>query len=162
MKFVGLIFSSNKRKWITFLGKVERPIDRYGDSKWRLIVDNFLLKHNIDFEKYSAHALWDMNSLSLDRDKNLLNYCSPSFKNNFSNTYSRKLTNNSLGENNWFYYAYPDVAKWFEDKYEEIETHCNSVGYIFTMDDPKYNLHVFEFVINQYLMNYSKLECAFR
>jgi hypothetical protein len=162
MKFINLLFSSNKRKWITFLEKVERPIDRYGISKWRFIVDNFFIKHNIDFEKYSTHALWDMNILSIDRDENLSNYCSWSFKNNFANSYSRKLTNLSLGENNWFYYAYPDVATWFEDKYDEIEIHCNSKGYFYSIDDPKYNLHVFEFVIEQYLMNFPTLECTMK
>ncbi len=131
MKFINLLFSPNKRKWITFLEKIERPIDHYGVSKWRLIVDNFFIKHNIDFEQYSAHALWDGNRLSIDQDKSILNYCSSSFKNNFVSSNSRRLTNNYLVENNWFYYAYPDVAKWFEDNYETIEGHCNSVGYVF-------------------------------
>ena len=69
MKFLELLFSKNKRGWKSFLNDIETPFDRYSISKWHQIVDNFLIKHNIDFDKYSANAKWDNDSLSIDQEK---------------------------------------------------------------------------------------------
>ena len=160
MKFLDLLFSKNKRRWISFLNDIETPFDRYGLSKWRLIVDNFYIKHNIDFDKYSANAKWDNDTLSIYQDKNDIYKCSTSFRLHFAKSIERKLTNRQLGVNEWFYHAYPDVAKWFEDNYDKIEKHCNSLGYYYSFDDEKYNLHVFEYVINEYLKLNKNLECA--
>ncbi len=160
MKFLDLLFSKNKRRWISFLNEVESPIDRFGVSKWRLIVDNFFLKHNIDYDKFYLNAKWDNDRLSIYQDKNDIHKCTPSFKKYFADSIERKLTNKQLGVNEWFYHAYPDVAYWFEEHYEEIERYCNSVGYYYSFDDEKYNLHVFEYVINEYLKKQGKLECT--
>lgn len=160
MKFLDLLFSKNKRRWMSFLNEVESPIDRYGVSKWRLIVDNFFLKHNIDYDKFYYNAKWDNDRLSIYQDKNDIYKCSPSFKKYFGDTIERKLTNKKLGVNEWFYHAYPDVAIWFEEHYVEIENYCNSVGYYYSFEDEKYNLHVFEYVINEYLKQQGKLECT--
>lgn len=160
MKFLDLLFSKNKRKWISFLEEVESPIDKYRVSKWRLIIDNFFIKHNIDYEKFYLNAKWDNNRLSIYQNENDIYKCSTSFKKYFANSTERKLTNRQLGINEWFYHGYPDVAKWFEDKYDEIEKHCNSLGYYYSFDDEKYNLHVFEFVIKEYQKINQNLECS--
>jgi hypothetical protein len=160
MKFLDLLFSKNKRKWISFLNDVSGPMDRYVDSKWRLIVDNFFLKHNIDFDKYMANAKWDNGKLSIYQNDDDIFQCSEFFRRHFANTSERKLSNRNLGVNEWFYHAFPDVAKYFEDNYDQIETYCNSLGYIYSIDEPKYNLHVFEFVIEQYLKVNRRLECS--
>lgn len=160
MKFLNLLFSKNKRRWISFLNDVETPFDRFQVSKWRYIVDNFFIKHNIDYDRYYQNAKWDNDKLSIYQDENDIYKCSSTFRLYFASSSERKLTNRQLGINDWFYYGYPDVAKWFEDKYEEIEIHCNSLGYYYSMDDEKYNLHVFEFVINEYLKTHQRLECA--
>jgi hypothetical protein len=160
MKFLDFLFSKNKRNWISFLNDVSDPMDRYVVSKWRLVVDNFFLKHNIDFDKYMANAKWDNGKLSIYQNKDDIFQCSDSFRRHFANTSERKLSNRNLGVNEWFYHAFPDVAKYFEDKYEEIEAYCNSLGYIYSIDEPKYNLHVFEFVIEQYLKINRRLECS--
>ena len=152
MKFLNLLFSKNKRRWISFLNEVESPIDRIRTSKWRFVVDNFLIKHNIDFDKYSANFNWNNGRLLMDQNPNDIHFCSESYRKYFATTTNEwKLTNRELGINDWFYYAYPDVAIWFEEHYEEIEIYCNSLGFYYSIDEPKYNLHVFEFVINSIL-----------
>ena len=54
------------------------------------------------------------------------------------------------------------VETYFEDNYEEIEIFCNSVGYNYSIYDSKYNLHVFEFVIEQYIKLHDRLECSLK
>ena len=160
MKFFDILFSKNKRKWITFLNDTSGPMDRYIISKWKLVVDNLFLKHNIDFDKYKANENWDNGKLSIYQNKGDIIHCSESFRKYFAYTSERKLSNRDLGVNEWFYHAFPDVAKYFEDNYEEIEAYCKSLGYIYSIDDPKYNLLVFEFVIEQYLRVNRRLECS--
>lgn len=162
MKFIDLVFSKNKRKWISFLNEVSTPMDRYIVSKWKLIVDNFFLKYNIDYDKFLANAKWDNSKLSIYQNEKDIIQCSESFRTHFAKTSERKLTNINLGENEWFYHAFPDVAKYFEDNYEEIEAYCNSLGYFYAIDEPKFNLHVFEYVIEQYLKIIGKLECSLK
>lgn len=160
MKFLDVLFSKNKRKWISFLNETSSPMDGYIVSKWRLIVDNFFLKHNIDFDKYMANAKWDSERLSIYQNNEDIMHCSVSFQRYFAKSSDRRLSNRDLGENEWFYHAYPDVAKYFEDNYELIESYCNSLGYFYSIDEPKYNLHVFEYVIEQYIRANGRLECS--
>lgn len=162
MKFLDLLFSKNKRKWISFLDDVATPMDRFGVSKWRLIVDNFCLKYNMDFEKFLANRNWDKRKLSIYHDKNEIFQCSNSFRIYYAENSERILSNANLGENQWFYHIFPDVAKYFEENYEEIEIFCNSVGYNYSIYDSKYNLHVFEFVIEQYIKLHDRLECSLK
>lgn len=160
MKFFDILFSKNKRKWISFLNEVSSPMDRYIVSKWRLIVDNFFLKYNIDYDKYIQHVRWDNGRLSIYQDTKEKYKCSPSFRMYYVDNVDRKLSNLNLGVNEWFYHGFPDVAKYFEENYEQIESYCNLLGYHFSPEDSKYNLHVFEYVVEEYLKKYKKIECS--
>lgn len=93
MKFIDLVFSKNKRKWISFLNEVSTPMDRYIVSKWKLIVDNFFLKYNIDYDKFLANAKWDNSRLSIYQNEKDIIQCSESFRTHFAKTSERKLTN---------------------------------------------------------------------
>jgi hypothetical protein len=158
MKMFDLIFSKNKRKWISFLNEVSSPMDRYFVSKWRLVIDNFCLKYNIDYEKYLANVKWDDGKLSIYQNKDDVNNCSATFRKYFANNYERLLTNRDLGNNEWFYHAFPDVAKYFEENYEIIENQCKILGHFDSPFDPNYNLNVFQFAVHEYLKVYKKLE----
>ncbi len=157
----GLLFSSNKRKWISFLTENSEPLDKYWNNKWALIVKNFFIHDNIDFEKYSANAKWENGRLSIYQKEEDLIKCTPTYRKYFvKSTEKRKLNNRNLGVHDWFYLGYPDVAVWFEENYENIEELFNSRGLFFELNNEDYNLEVFKYVVNEYKKIKGKLECA--
>jgi hypothetical protein len=152
MGFFDALLSSNKRKWLSALS------NKY-EEEWGMIIKNFMIVDNINYEKFYINSKWENNTLSLYQDENDLANCSASYRKYFSDGHSnRKLNNSEIGyNNNWFYLAYPDVALWFGDNYENIKHSLINQGAEFSIYDFK-NLQVLRYVVTMYKAKFGKLE----
>ena len=124
------------------------------------IIKNFFIKDNISFEKYRQNSKWEENILSLYQNSKDLLLCTPTYRKYFSDSLERKLNNEDLGHsNNWFYLAYPDVAKWAEENYEEIKHSLQMQGVRLTPYFPV-NAQNLGYIATMYQKRiYKRLEC---
>ncbi len=156
--------STNKRKWVSVLD------DNETTSELKKIIQDFLIKDNIDFDKYlenqEANSLarkigldcWERaNSLSIyDEVKNKKINCTPTFRKHFANDRS----NRGLGIPDWFYIAYPDVALWLIENNSILEKEMESREADFFVND-KISNSLFRFLIDRYRNETrNKLECS--
>lgn len=153
MNIFKLLFDKNTKKWLS-------TVDNKYEEEWGTIVKNFFVQDNISFEKYQLNAKLDgINRLSVyDKSKDLA-ACTPTFRIYYSSDkLERTLNNDDLGINNWFYIAYPDVAKWAGENYYIIKADLMRQGVLFRPYYPD-NLQVLRFIVSIYQKN-RKLECS--
>ena len=153
MGILGLLFNENKRKWYKNF-----TTNQFND--FNTIIKLFFIEDNINYEKYMIHEKWDKSSLSSFRDEKDLLGCSSTFRKFYAEGITIQILHNSgLGYCNWFYYAYPDVANWFESNLAECKSLLLSKGFIFNIFDQN-NLHVLRQVVIMYKSKYGKLELS--
>ena len=154
MGLLGVLLSANKRKWFADL-----PALQFEEEKV-LVIKYFMIPDNISYEKFSANSKWEFTKLSMYQDNNDLNNCTPSYRRYYSDSsYRSCLINDELGYgNDWFFIAYPDVAHWFEGKYDEIKESLTLQGAEFGFECYK-NLKILRCVIIIYKEKFGRLEC---
>lgn len=70
-----------------------------------------MIQDNIDYDIFHANERQDSNRLSVISNMNDLRKCFPSYRKFYAEDTSSGKIEEELGYNDWFYLAYPDVAK---------------------------------------------------
>ena len=160
------MFNSNKREWL----KVKNFSQT--STNFIVIIDQFLLKDNIDFKIYTENSrmnrilnedytleIWHLMN-KLKEFPELEPVCSYSFQKYFS----KDLMERAPGFPDWFYSAYPDVAIWFQNNLEEL---ILAIGIKSEEDFEKYvinkqiKLELLRLIINHYKSVKGSLECQY-
>lgn len=152
MGLLGTLLSSNKRKWLSEFSNTNQ-------IKYGLVIKNFFIRDNINYDMFKANDRWASNKLSVYPKMDDLKKCSPTYRKCYAENSSTGTIEAELGYNDWFYLAYPDVAKWFENNFEPIKAFIESKGTFFHRQSDN-DLQILRYVVTMYRQKFGKLECS--
>ena len=138
--------ANNRTKWLSIIES--NAVSEY----YQEVINKFFIEDNISFEKYNNNQTADNDSTSVN--------ATPTFKKYYAGAGP---TSRGLFIPSWYYFAYPDVQRWYGDNIDTdiFKKYFSNEDFVskYVEADNNLSLNFFRIVIDEFKLHHSKLEC---